>query len=259
MNGQLFAVAVEALEHDDARIRLDALGVEGEQHLHTAGGSFGNKGHLGSDLLTILEERFAGRLIHKDALEGILLAGDKVLVFNRIGQGEYLGGADFLLIVDGGSCADFGDQIVHYGDLNHVAVLIDCHGIDRFVFEIASRRTQLAHGIAAVHHVLKGEDAVLAGLSGKECIVLGKAGFVRTEETEQSAGDLVAGFTVDLIALDRAVDQLIGNVFAVVHGDVDGGDFLTGILEYHGVFLIRQDIMAVGADFLDTALTGPDS
>ena len=31
MNGQLFAVAVEALKHDDARVRLDELGVEGEQ------------------------------------------------------------------------------------------------------------------------------------------------------------------------------------------------------------------------------------
>ena len=251
MNSQLFAVAVEALEHDDARVCLDELGVEGEQHLHAAGGSFGNKGYLGGDLLSVLEERFAGRLIHKDALDGVLLAGDKVLVLNRISEREHLGGTDFLLIVNGGSRADFGDQIVHCGDLDHVAVLIHSHGIDSLVFEIASSRTQLTHGIAAVHHVRKGEDAVLAGLSGKESIVLGEAGFVRAEEAEQSAGDLVAGFTIDLIALDRAVDQFIGDVLAVVHGDVDGGDFLTGILEYHGVFLIGENVMTVSADLLD--------
>ena len=251
MDSQLFAVAVEALEHDDVCVRLNELGVKSEQYLHAAGGSFRNEGYFGSDLLSVLEERFTGGLIHKDALDGVLLAGDKVLVFDRIGQREHLGGADFLFLVDGGSRSDFGDQIVHYGDLNHVAVLIDCHGIDRFVFKIANRRAQLAHGIAAVYHILKGEDAVLAGFSSQQRVVFDEAGFVGTEESEQSAGDFIAGFTVDLIPLNRAVDQLVGDFIAVVHGDVNNSNFLACVLEYHGVLLIGQDIVLIGADFLD--------
>ena len=174
-----------------------------------------------------------------------------MLVFDRIGQREHLGGADFLFLVDGGSRSDFGNQIVYHGDLNYVAVFIHSHGVDRLVFEIAGRRAQLAHGIAAVHHILKGEDAICAGFSSQQCVCLCETGFIRTEESEQSAGDLIAGFTVDLITLDRAVNQLVGDFIAVVHGDVNSSNFLTCVLEYDRVLLIGQDIVLIGADFLD--------
>ena len=110
---------------------------------------------------------------------------------------------------------------------------------------------QLTHDVAAVRNFFKGEDAVLVRFGGQQSVVLGEAGFVCAEESEQSAGDLIAGFTVDLITLDRAVDQLVGDFIAVVHGDVNSSNFLACVLEYHGVLLVGQDIVLIGADFLD--------
>ena len=178
-----------------------------------------------------------------------------MLVLNSIGEREHLCGADFLLIVDGGSRADFGDQVIYHGDFDHIAVFVNLNGIDSLVFQIASRRSKLAHGIAAVDNILKGEDAIVVRLSSQQRVILGEAGFVCTEEAEQSARNLVAGFTVDLIALDDAVDQLIGDFLAAVRSDVDGGSFLACVVKHHRILFIGENVMAVCADFFHIGLS----
>ena len=51
--------------------------------------------------------------------------------------------------------------------------------------------------------------------------------------------------------MDLSVDHLVGNALSVIDGKLHNGDFLTGIGEGHRVLLIREHIVAVGADFLD--------
>ena len=51
--------------------------------------------------------------------------------------------------------------------------------------------------------------------------------------------------------MDLPVDHLVGNALSVIDGKLHNGDFLTGIGKDHRILLIGEDVVAVGADFLD--------
>ena len=51
--------------------------------------------------------------------------------------------------------------------------------------------------------------------------------------------------------MDLSVDHLVGNALSVIDGKLHNGDFLTGIGKDHRILLIGEDVVAVGADFLD--------
>ena len=51
--------------------------------------------------------------------------------------------------------------------------------------------------------------------------------------------------------MDLPVDHLVGNALSVIDGKLHNGDFLTGIGKDHRILVIGENVVAVGADFLD--------
>ena len=137
------------------------------------------------------------------------------------------------------------NELVGDLDLDHSAVLIYLHGIRRLIQHIALRRGDFTDHILAIGDTCKGEAAVLCGNSGQNRLCA-----VCEEQADGSSGQRLAVLIL-LHAVDLPVDHLVGNALSVIDGKLHNGDFLTGIGEGHRVLLIGEDVVAVGADFLD--------
>ena len=160
MDGELFAVSIQAFKHHDVGIFLDIFGIKDEFHDCFACGRFGCKDRFGTDFLAVNHKRLACGFVHQDAFEGILLAGDQVLVGYSIGKGEDLGRTDFLFAVHSRRCSDFRDAVIDYGDFDELFMLGYGHRIDFLVREERVRRTQFFDDPISVRNLLKCEDAV---------------------------------------------------------------------------------------------------
>ena len=137
------------------------------------------------------------------------------------------------------------NELVGDLDLDHSAVLIYLHSIRRVIHHIALRRGDFTNHILAIRDVREGEAAVLCGNSGQD-----RLGAVCKEQPDGSPGQRLAVLIL-LHAVDLSVDHLVGNALSVIDGKLHNGDFLTGIGKDHRILLIGEDVVAVGADFLD--------
>ena len=137
------------------------------------------------------------------------------------------------------------NELVGDLDLDHSAVLIHLHSIRRIIHHIALRCSDFTNHILAIRDVREGEAAVLCGNNGQD-----RLGAVCKEQPDGSPGQRLAVLIL-LHAMDLSVDHLVGNALSVIDGKLHNGDFLTGIGEGHRVLLIGEDVVAVGADFLD--------
>ncbi len=106
---------------------------------------------------------------------------------------------------------------------------------------------------SAVRHILKDEDTVLAGLGSQNSGFLCKGGFLLTEQAEERTHDQAA-ILVQLLADNAATDDLIGDSFAIVYGNLHQCSLLACVIEGHRILCIREDIVAVGLDFLHIEL-----
>ena len=167
-----------------------------------------------------------------------------------IGQREHLGCTDFLLSVNRSVGLDFGNAVVYNGDTDGLSVLTDADGIDFVIGEVTVGRLQFLNKPIAVRDIFKEKNTVLAGFGGKERVLGSKLGFAAAEESELCTCNHCLGFTVDFQTLDRAVEDIILDGFAAVCLDLYKGGILPGVLKGHGVFFIREDIMAVRRNFL---------
>ena len=137
------------------------------------------------------------------------------------------------------------NELVGDLDLDHSAILIHLHSIRRVIHHIALRCSDFTNHILAIRDVRKGEAAVLCGNSGQNRLCA-----VSKEETDGSSGQCLAVLVL-LHAVDFSVNHLVGNALSVIDGKLHNGNCLTGIGEGHRVLLIGENVVAVGADFLD--------
>ena len=146
-----------------------------------------------------------------------------------------------------------GDELVLDGDLDDFLVRAYGYSIAVLVQYECRSRLDLTDDPSAEWYVLEGEDADLIGLAGSKGGFLSELGFVLTEETEDRTADGEA-ILVQLLADDSATDDLVGDSFAVIHGDLHHHGVLACILEGYGIGAVREDIVAVGCDLLDVYL-----
>ena len=137
------------------------------------------------------------------------------------------------------------NELVGDLDLDHSAVLIHLHSIVGLIHHIALRRGDFTDHILAIGDTCKGEAAALCGNSGQNRLCA-----VCEEQADGSSGQRLAVLIL-LHAVDLPVDHLVGNALSVIDGKLHNGDFLTGIGKDHRILLIGEDVVAVGADFLD--------
>ena len=105
--GHLDTRKVKALESHNLGLILDGTRVEGEGHINSAVGSLRGEGGLSGDGLAVNLKSLLGhvavvisRLHMEGALEGVLLAGDEVLVGDRIHYGRRVVGNYVLVAVN---------------------------------------------------------------------------------------------------------------------------------------------------------------
>ena len=207
-----------------------------------------------------------GLLIKEEALGGlsflqrVIAVGQIIQLVDAVGQLLHLAHklSATVYLKDCAAQVMIGIVFIHLGqlnaaanelvgdlDLNHSAVLIHLYSIVGLIHHIALRRSDFTDHILAIGDTCKGEAAVLCGNSGQDRLCA-----VSKEQTDGSSGQRLAVLIL-LHAVDLSVDHLVGNALSVIDGKLHNGDFLTGIGEGHRVFLIGEDVVAVGADFLD--------
>ena len=250
MNGKLFAVLIQRFKNHKACVFPNKPCVKGKGHGDCAVRRFGREYSFGCYRISVFDEGFSGAFVHKRSHEYIFLAGDEVAVGYGIGQREHLGCTDFLLAVNRGLRPDFGNTVVDNGNADGLPVFTDANGIDFLVGEIAVRRLQFLHKPVAVRDFLEHEQAVFAGFVNQHSGFFCEFACVCTEQSEHGACDALFGFTVDFETLYRAVNEFVLDGFAAVCFDLHKGGILSGVVEGHGVLFIREDIVAVGCDFL---------
>ena len=173
-----------------------------------------------------------------------------MLIRNGILNGDIALGGGSLFTVHGRLCFDFGDAVIDNRNADGLSVLSDANGIDFIIFEVSVGRLQLLNEPITVRNIFKVENAVLAGFCNKECVLGSKLGFVAAEKSELCADDGLLGFTVGFQPFDRAVEDIVFDSFAAVCLDLHKGGILSGVVEGNGVLFVREDIMAVGRNFL---------
>lgn len=125
---EFMAVVLKGLERDEVRLVLEGEGVEREGHVHGALGALGREGGFSRHGLTVHFQNFLGDLALiiglldvQGALDGVLLAGDEVLVGHTVGDGRLVVSRHVLVAVRAihGGGADFrlddGHLLVHVG------------------------------------------------------------------------------------------------------------------------------------------------
>ena len=142
-----------------------------------------------------------------------------------------------------------GDIPVLCCDLNRFLLFGNGDGIQGFVEYKGRSRFQFPHDPVAVRHVEKAKHTDLVGFRCQQGGFFGEGGFLRPEQPEQGAADAEA-VLIDLFAQDAAADEVVFNGRAVVDRDMDHRHILPGIFEYHGIFLITDLVMLVGAVLL---------
>ena len=217
-------------------------------------------------LAVFLNGEAVGLLIKNEALgcfgflQRVIAVGQIIQLVDAVGQLLHLA-HELSVTVHPKDCAAqvmIGIVFIHLGqlnaaanelvgdlDLDHSAVLIYLHGIRRVIHHIALRCSDFTNHILAIRDVREGEAAVLCRNGGQDRLCA-----VSKEQTDGSSGQRLAVLIL-LHAVDLSVDHLVGNALSVIDGKLHNGDFLTGIGEGHRVLLIREHIVAVGADFLD--------
>ena len=217
-------------------------------------------------LAVFLNGEAVGLLIKNEALgcfgflQRVIAVGQMIQLIDAVGQLLHLAHklSATVYLKDCAAQVMIGIVFIHLGqlnaaanelvgdlDLDHSAVLIYLHGIRRLIQHIALRRGDFTDHILAIGDTCKGEAAVLCGNSGQNRLCA-----VCKEQADGSSGQRLAVLIL-LHAVDLSVDHLVGNALSVIDGKLHNGDFLTGIGEGHRVLLIGEDVVAVGADFLD--------
>ena len=192
-----------------------------------------------------------GHLAYEEVNFGIEFA---VAVYIHIdfkdGSGQLIVGV-FLVHLRGLDRA--GDELVFDGDLDDFLIGAYGYSVAVLVQYECGSCLDLTDDPSAEGYVLEGEDTDLIGLAGGKGGFLGELGFVLTEETEERTADGEA-ILVQLLADDSATDDLVGDGFTVIDGDLHHHGVLACILEGYGIGAVREDIVAVGCDLLDVYL-----
>ena len=131
------------------------------------------------------------------------------------------------------------NELVLDGDLDNFLVRAYGYSVAVLVQHECGSCLDLTHDPSAEGYVLKGEDTDLIGLAGGKGGFLGELGFVFTEETEERTTDGEA-VLVQLFADDSATDNLVGDRFAVIDGDLHHRGVLACILEGYGIGAVRE-------------------
>ena len=210
---EFMAVVLKGLERDEVRLVLEREGVEREGHVHGALGALGREGGFSRHGLTVHFQNFLGDLALiiglldvQGALDGVLLAGDEVLVGHTVGDGRLVVSRHVLVAVRAihGGGADFrlddGHLLVHVG---LIGVLSD-EGATIIVQLLIDR-----DGLAAEGDGVDGElhDLEPGGGLGRESLL---------------HGDGVAGGVQQDIA-GRGVVKLRRQLVVAVREEVDVG------------------------------------
>ena len=176
---EFMAVVLKGLERDEVRLVLEGEGVEREGHVHGALSALGCEGGLSRHGLTVHFQDFLGDLALiiglldvQGALDGVLLAGDEVLVGHTVGDGRLVVSRHVLVAVRAihGGGADFrlddGHLLVHVG---LIGVLSD-EGVAIIVQLLIDR-----DGLAAEGDGVDGElhDLEPGGGLGRESLLHG--------------------------------------------------------------------------------------
>ena len=105
MGADLQLVPIERFKNHD-RLSRQSGGVKGKGNVNGPLGIAGPEGGLGSDFLVIHHQRFAGSLVHKHTLHGVLFARNQARVFHRVNDGDLPDRLGGMLAAHGRGCAD---------------------------------------------------------------------------------------------------------------------------------------------------------
>ena len=137
--------------------------------------------------------------------------------------------------------------------LNYRAVLVDDRVVNGIRENKACRRFDFTDGITAVRHTGKGKTAVLRRGGGQKSSFGGKLGFIALKQTDDRAAQRLAALVL-FQPVDLAANQLVLDGLAVIDLDLHQRRVLSGIVKCNGILRIRDEIVAVGGDFLDIQL-----
>ena len=151
---KLGAGAHKALEDHDVRLVGDGAGVEGEGHLDLTVGLLGREGGLARDGLVAHHQGFAGALGVELAVQGVLLAGDEVLVLHGVDDRGLIIHDHILVAVDTVACGggDAGDGRDHH--------LVD-------VLDVLMGHEHIAVSLKVLEHHELGAVLKVAGVEGE--------------------------------------------------------------------------------------------
>ena len=163
VNGNLLALMVHALEHNDG-LASQSAGRECKGHFYGAGGLFGDEDILSGDFLAIHQQFLTSALVHKHALDLIGLSGDQVPVGNGVGQSDGFQRIDLFFTVHGGIGLDFRTVKLH-----GLALVGDVR-MSGNLFALVIKGFKDYHGLASQRGGVKGERH----LNTTDCTLRGK-------------------------------------------------------------------------------------
>ena len=151
---KLGAGAHKAFEDHDVRLVLKVAGVEGEGHLDLAVGLLGREDGLARDGLVAHHQGLAGALGIELAVQGVLLAGDEVLVLHGVDDRGLIIHDHILVAVDAVACGggDAGDGHDHH--------LVD-------VLDVLMGHEHIAVSLKVLEHHELGAVLKVAGIEGE--------------------------------------------------------------------------------------------
>ncbi|VYT22597.1 Uncharacterised protein [Tyzzerella nexilis] len=151
---KLGAGAHKALEDHDVRLVGDGTGVEGKGHLDLAVGLLRREGGLTRDGLVAHHQGLAGALGIELAVQGVLLAGDEVLVLHGVDDRGRVIHDNILVAVDTIACGggDTGDGHDHH--------LVD-------VLDVLMGHEHIAVSLKVLEHHELGAVLKVAGVEGE--------------------------------------------------------------------------------------------
>ena len=151
---KLGAGAHKALEDHDVRLVLKVAGVEGEGHLDLAVGLLRGEDGLTRDGLVARHQGLAGALGIELAVQGVLLAGDEVLVLHGVDDRGLVIHDHILVAVDTVACGggDAGDGHDHH--------LVD-------VLDVLMGHEHIAVSLKVLEHHELGAVLKVAGVEGE--------------------------------------------------------------------------------------------
>ena len=235
MGRKLMAVVLKALEGDELGLVLEGEGVEGEGHIDGALGRVRREDGLRLHGLAVHLQRLAGDVPlavglpdMEGALQGVLLAGDEVLIGHAVGDRRLVVGRNALVAVMGihGGGADFrlddGDLLVHIGLVRVlgdegaafiVQALVDRHGLAAQLDGVDGELHDLEPGGGLGRESLLHSDGVAGGvqqdIAGRGVVKLRRQLVVAVRE-EVGVGHLVGDLDLPHADEGIAVHRVVG-------------------------------------------------